>query len=196
MDGYQLAADLTKALAWPIAGVVLGAMLRRSIIDLLERVTTLKAGGIEMTVGQRAVTAVEDLTPKGTDVPLSPPFRYLPDPVAPDASTLTSGVIDFSAGAVSVDAMILRSWAKLEAALLRDSPGPKSAGQSAVVSIDQLYKADLIPVSVVEAVNDLRKIRNDVAHARAAVTMLDAMVFDNAVSNVIDAVRTAKGLAH
>ena len=196
MDGYQFTAALVASvvsLAWPIAAVVLGLIFRKPILALLDRITRVKAAGVELSVAERSAEAVEELPPAVGNLPVLPMFEMVDDPAIDDMTEEAQADVLTSVTRITVDAIILRAWAKLEAALERESPGPKSAGQSAMTSAEQLLRAGKAPSSVVASVDQLRRIRNDVAHARTSVTMIDAMTFDNAVESVINVVRIANG---
>lgn len=232
MDSFQFAAALAGALAWPTAAVVLGITLRQSVVDLLARVKSLKAGGIEMTVAERSATAVEELpmaispsleSAPPADQPALPEsglpslkanstdrrdstvpadkvlFPVSMEPAAdnnfaimrPDGTRITANLWRQSAD-TSADSLILGAYNRLEEGLLRATPGPKSPGQAASTSVRQLLNANMVPESVAESVTSLRSIRNDVAHGRVRVSMIDAMTFDNAVQTVLNALKLAK----
>lgn len=174
-----------------------------------------------MTVAERSVTAIEELPvsisadPKSAatvEQPAPPPSMHPPaldgdvpteptvasteansSPSYPDVSGYDTKHLLINAANTSVDALILRAYQKLEKGLLRASPGPITPGQPATVSLRQLLAAGMIPESIAESVAALRSIRNDVAHGRARVSMIDAMTFDNAVQTVLNALKLAKG---
>lgn len=193
MDGYQFMASLFASavtLGWPIAAVILGFLFRRPILALLGRITSVKAGGVEMTVAERSAEAVEELR---LPVPATiPPFEHLPDPETGQPVEDVSPDEIVQIGELTAESTILREWLRLGKALMAANEGPKTVGQSAMDSARQLHAAGTISSSAVDSVDQLRRIRNDVVHGRTTVRLVDSMAYSNAVDNVVEAVTGAK----
>lgn len=61
LDAIKLAVDLLKALAWPVASVVIVILLRSKLVQLLDRIQDVSAVGVKASFRSNVAEAQESL---------------------------------------------------------------------------------------------------------------------------------------
>lgn len=196
MDGYQLLAALVGSLAWPVSAIGITFLLRRPIIALLGRARTAEGFGAKLTFGeelsaaQDAISAETETAGIGQDphpqVTIGEasrrPATTDPAVVFPRASAnadIVESITD-ALSKTSAEGSIIAAWSKLEEEVknagarvgVRFLFGPSESAMKIIA------KRGLLTEAEIEAIGSLRKLRNDVVHARGpAPTLEDAQQY-------------------
>jgi len=156
MDTLTFVAKVIDALAWPVATVVLVALLRREIKALLPFVKRLKAGPLEAEFErelQELRTVVESqVAPPPAEKQLSPQEQKL-----------------LQLADINPRSAILEAWQGVEASARRlvYERGLYVAGPESRPLFDvyrAVSKSGLVPVEDMVLFNELRSLRNQAAH--------------------------------
>lgn len=155
MDWMTLVANLVESLAWPMAAVVLVALLRDDIRKLVPFIKRLKAGPVEAEF-EREVKALREAAaeaPKGAAV-------------QPDVA---SKEFLFQLAELHPRSAILESWVRVEAAaraVLARKALSTGGYMPAARLAEPLAEQGVLTQSQVTLFNELRRLRNEVAHAQ------------------------------
>jgi len=155
MDTLTFIAEMTKALAWPLAVVGLVLLLRRPLSQLIPLLQRLRYGGLELDFGRRVreLAAVAE--------------GQLP---ARDESPAASEAYVARLARLSPRAVVVEAWLRVEEAALE-------AGQKAGLGLTSrelrqplllgqaLEDAGLMDEQQMEIFHRLRNLRNAAAHA-------------------------------
>lgn len=169
MDILAFIAALVKALAWPVAAIVIAAIFHRQISALLSRIRKGKFGPAEFEFEQEVQELVELVQPEMQAQQINPPTVTL-------ATT-------------NPRAAILEAWLSLERAVnrlahIQELPTP-SASRSPLSIIRAVEKSGVLQPNDISLFNDLRVLRNRATH--------DAD-FGPSAESVIKYVQLAQGL--
>lgn len=159
MNILQFISDLVSSLIWPITVVVLIVFLRKEISELLASMTRLKYKDLEMDF-QRLAESAETL----------PPSPLLSSSISTDQTSyisLENQVLGIASQAPS--AAILLAWASVETAMSsavsRMAISPDSPlYRSSYHNLEQLRDWAELPKEVFNTINEMRILRNKVAH--------------------------------
>jgi len=151
MDALTFIAEIAKALAWPVASVVIALIFRAQIQALLLRMKKGKLGPAEFEFeeGVRELQRTEQLPP-----------------VASESSAIETASSDRVAK--EPRSVVLEAWLKVEAAI--DSLGKKSGhfnalarpGSSLLAKL--LLKAGVLPPELHSLYRELQQLRNQASH--------------------------------
>lgn len=186
MDWLTFISKLIDSLAWPVAGVTLGLIFRKRLLDLIPLLRRVKAGPLEaeFEIATKQVlvnTAV--LVSKGH---------------APEVSELVSkpSSEDTEAKMLTAEfepiATIIEGWSRLYEELL------KFGRQTGIVvdSLDSrnnvsraIRDSDMLPYETRRLIQDLRQLRNQVAHAKVIPTPESARDYLLSVERVLELIR-------
>ena len=151
MDGLAFTAEMTKALAWPLASVVIAWIFRAQIEVLLVRMKKGKLGPAEFEFEQGVLQAQ----------------RELPQDLLP-AATHVAGTSELDRIASEPRAVVLDAWLKVERALneLAAVRGSRKAtgAQSASSTATDLVRDGLLDPWLLNLIRDLRRLRNQATH--------------------------------
>ena len=162
MDALTFVVQMTQAVAWPVAAVVLALLLRRPLLGLLPLIQKLRYGPLELDFGRRvAELAVEA-------------ERALPAEGQPDAGPEAARLSELAQ--VSPRAAVLEAWLQIEQAAMalsgRDGLPLSSRELRTPLLLGQaLEQAGVLDAAKLEIYHRLRNLRNAAAHA--AVFELD-----------------------
>lgn len=147
MDGYSFIVGIVRALAWPVAVVVIALLFRKQLIGLLASVKRGKFAGAEVEF-ERGVRAIE--------VPMSAP---------PSASSRESAIKE---AAFNPRAAVLEAWLKLEDQVIEVAfqrglvnPSAHRWPQGAMAAVK---KSGLLPPVSLNLLDKLRELRNWAVH--------------------------------
>jgi hypothetical protein len=147
MTSLVLAVELVKALAWPVAAVVLALLFRSQVSTLLRTIKRGKIGSAEFEF-ERDVQAIEARVP---DLPSLPP----PASAAKDATANPRGTV-------------LEAWLKLEDSVIdlamRRGLTNATARRYPSASIQAVRKSGLLPPAHLSLLSELQELRNRAAH--------------------------------
>lgn len=158
MDLLTFASKVIESLAWPIASVVLVALLRKEIGKLAPFLKKLKAGPVEAEF-ERDVRALQESTPEPAKEASVKP-----------TDTASKNFL-FQLAELHPRSAILESWVRVEAAaraLLESKTiaAPKPSYLPAARLAEPLAQHEFITQGQVTLFHELRRLRNEVAHAQ------------------------------
>lgn len=157
MDGLTFFAQVVGSLAWPVAAVVVVAMLRNQIASLFPLLKRLKAGPVEAEF-EREIRETK------AEAPNLPAPEALPAPV--DARRQQLMQIAY----INPRTAILDAWQGIEfavkkAAIQRIGGSPMPDISSALKMARELAKSNIITPDELALFHDLRGLRNQATHA-------------------------------
>jgi hypothetical protein len=149
MDVLTFVAAIVKALAWPVAAIVIAVLFRKQLRALLERIRKGKIGPAEFEFEQEVKELVEQ-----TPAPLQ-----LPTPTAAPTVSLATN---------NPRAAILEAWLRVESSAHRLSyysgSTPPSTSRNTTNILRSLGKTGLLSSDDIALFNDLRGLRNQAVH--------------------------------
>lgn len=147
MSWIEFVSEMTKALAWPLATVLLVISFRQPLLNLIPKLGKLKYKDLELDFTKRLEDAAEE-------VPAA-----LPAPRAEVESPLVS------LAQQSPRAAILEAWLRVERALIEQArmrgleiPKPESR------AVSMLIRSRALDGWQMSVLKDLRGLRNSAAH--------------------------------
>jgi len=198
----EFISSMTGALAWPLVIAVVVVSFRKSIARLLPDLRRLKAGptGLEMEWERKLEEVREELEGPG----LIEEQKEIPSAVTPEGQEVTpspSFLTEIGELArVSPTAAVLESYRRLEAVLRRAiSERHPDLPERFFVTIgrliDQARRDGLIGPAENSALQDLRGMRNILAHGMEApaIDYEQAMEYAQLVEQVIVRIETSDG---
>ncbi len=158
MDPLTFASKVIESLAWPVAAIVLVALLRKEIAKLAPFLKRLKAGPVEAEF-EREVRALQESTPEPANMEKAPP-----------KDTASKNFL-FQLAELHPRSAILESWVRVEAAAraLLESRAiavSKPSYLPAARLAEPLAQQEFITQGQVTLFHELRRLRNEVAHAQ------------------------------
>jgi hypothetical protein len=181
MNWLQFASSLISSLAWPLVVIILVVIFRRQLAHLIGRIKSYKGMGQELTFGDRladAENSVEEAVSTDTTGKTDPEQadEIEPNPLALEAEANPSFVV-------------IRSYEQVASAL-SDLAGaapqkvnPELRRMPAVV-LRELQKSGLISAEMARAVNELRYLRNSVAHGKHNPTPGEAITYAESAQSI------------
>jgi hypothetical protein len=194
VDVLSFIAAIVKALAWPLAAVILGLVFRRSLNQLLRTVRRLKAPGLEIErdiaelqedAAQLSLppsTAATTKTASGADLSWH-------SPAASDFREQVSAVAD-----IAPSAAIALAWTtverKLRAVVAKKVEGGESQQRRfSIAHISALRQAGVIDNAVENVLTQMRDVRNRVVHqddSAASISSLEAKTYGEVAASLLD----------
>lgn len=173
MNWMTFVSKLVESLAWPIAAVVLVVLLRDDIRKLVPSIKRFKAGPVEAEF-EREVKALREAASEPSKEAVSKP-------------AVASRAFLVQLAELHPRSAILESWVRVEAAarmvLARKGTTTGSYLPAARLA-EPLAQQDVFTRDQVTMFNELRRLRNEVAHAQgfeptveSARTYIDLAVF-------------------
>lgn len=167
MDWMTFVAKLIESLAWPVAAVALVFLLRDDIRRLVPFIKKLKAGPVEAEF-EREVNALKEAAPLSA--------HGITVAKAPDAA---SKEFLLQLAELHPRSAILESWVRVEAAaraiLARKATSTATGAYiPAARLVEPLAEQKLITPGHVTLFHELRRLRNEVAHAQGFEPTIEA----------------------
>ena len=153
-------AEMTKALAWPMAGVGIAVLARKPVSVLIQgiRLQKLKAAGWEFEFAKQE----EEVQRIVANIPAE---KALPAPVTEgDGATVAA-----AAGAILV------AWQDLER-LVREAAGPSASNMPLANVADDLVKQGALQPETANGLRGLQQLRNLAVHAPSDEALSPARV--------------------
>lgn len=152
MDLLTFTVEITKALANPIAVIVVCILFRKDIVSLVGRVRKGKIGPAEMEFDE----AVNDLQFEVAKLPSYSPESFSDEILRLDETT-------------NLRAVIMEAWLNLEAVadkLARKVPDydPNSSRRGSTYSMNVLHRAGLLTDEQIDLLREVRNLRNRAVH--------------------------------
>ena len=152
MDTLALIAEIVKAVAWPLAAVVLALLFRKPVINLISglKLRAIKSKGVEVEFSE----GIDELK---KNVPAVPPTAT--------ATHEVTAKLDVSVAASPIEA-ILRAWNDVEGLLVASvAQGLVPSGFVMPDVLQSLVEKGIIRQSTCDSVIGLYHLRNLAAHA-------------------------------
>lgn len=186
MDWLTFISKLVDSLAWPVAGIVLGLIFRKKLLDLIPSLRRVKAGPLEaeFEIATKQVLAnTADLAAK----------QHAPEVSETSSTPSVEGAAAKLVKARSEPtATIIEGWSTLDGELHK-------LGRQTGVVVDPLeselkvYRAimesEVLPIGTRQLVQDMRELRNQVAHAKVIPTPESAQDYLVSVERVVELIR-------
>ncbi len=186
MDWLTFISKLVDSLAWPVAGVLLGLIFRKKILDLIPSLRRVKAGPLEAefeVATRQVLESTADLASKQHTSEVSQ-TESKPRVEEAAAKLLTARS--------EPTATIIEGWSTLDGELHK-------LGRQTGIVVDPLesqlkvylaiMESDVLPVGTKQLVQSLRELRNQVAHGKVIPTPESAQDYLVSVERVIDLIR-------
>ena len=186
MDWLTFTSKLIDSLAWPVAGVVLGLLFRKKLLELIPTLRRVKAGPLEAEfelATKQVLVGTAELAPQAQvpDVPASVPRHSFEEATAKLLTARSEPT-----------AAIIESWSTLDGELHK-------LGRQTQVVVDPLesqakvYRAimdsDVLPLGTRQLIQNLRQLRNQVAHAQVVPNPESAQDYLVAIERVVELIR-------
>ena len=187
MDSLEFTSSIISSIIWPLALLVIALVFRGSLIELVRSVTKLRLKDLEIEFDRlsQAASRLGEIEQTPTE-PKPPTFVAIEDQLhdlarsAPAAAVLLAWTL--------VESSMSRCVARLSV-----SPEPPSL-RSALHNLEQLRVHAGLSEATYQAINELRGLRNRIAHdpgAQRTVPTSDAQLY---VQTVERAVAVLEGL--
>lgn len=151
MDTLSFVVELTKALAWPIAGVTISLIFRKEFRGLLDRMKRSKVGFAEFEFEEVVAT----LKAESSGVSL--------EPTATEIDRTVLALIDLNPRQA-----ILNSWVGVESAAIRLAEVSLKLepvlARSPLLAMRAATHRQIVDSKYLEVFNELRSLRNKAAH--------------------------------
>jgi hypothetical protein len=160
-----------QVLAWPTVAVAGFCIFRQPIKNLIPRISEISAAGASVKFGQEAAKLADQASSLAEDVIEK----------TPDASRLSP-----PPGAIDPTASFLEAYRELESAAKDAAPtaGIRHPTPNPVQIIRALAKKELVPYETIAVANEVRNIRNQVAHGEQRIDPTDAENLANAARSL------------
>lgn len=186
MDWLTFISKLIDSLAWPVAGVALGLIFRKRLLDLIPLLRRVKAGPLEAEFESATKQVLVNTTALVSKGHASGASDLVPRPRSEDAAE------KMLTAELEPTATIIEGWSRLEAELL-------NFGRQIDIMVDPLgsqnnasrkiMDSDVLPYETRRLIQDLRQLRNKVAHADVIPTSESARNYLVSVERVLELVR-------
>ncbi len=160
MDALTFAAETIKALAWPVAVVLVALMVRKPVIELLPFLRKLKYKEIELEFSKELAQLKSEFA--ATESTISQKSQ------PPALSTSSNRLLNIAS--ISASAAILEAWSELESVSMAVASSFWNQPPSDVFKNDlrlgnYLLKCKVIDEKQLAIFNKLHELRNKAAHA-------------------------------
>lgn len=187
MNILEFISKIIGEISWPITVVVLVIILRKNIAELLTSLTKLKFKDLEMDFQRLAESAAK-----------LPPAQPPPPDEKPVSRAIYASFEDqiFDVVERAPSAAILLAWASVETSMSSAVAGMAISAEppqyrSPVHNLEQLQKYTELSQEVAHTINEMRMLRNKVAHDEKQRIRISQ---DSALSYAETAIRITKYL--
>ena len=184
MDWKEFGAALTEALAWPVALVLVIALLRKEIRQLIPSLRELEYKDFRLRFGSE----VEELSLELQASTATAPVEAL----RPEESE-TSQIIQLSQ--ISPRAAVLEAWRQVEEELVRIAAarGIQKSPQAMIpAAVSALEEKGIVVPNAQASIERARRLRNDAAHAPDfALSPVDAREYATLTTVIKELLRKA-----
>ena len=160
MDALTFTAEMIKALAWPVAVVIVSLMVRKPVIQLLPLLRRLKYKEIELEF----VKELAQLKSEVTEI------ESAENKKSTSSDPITSSNRLLNIASISTSAAILEAWSELESVSLAVASSfwaqpPSDTFKNYPKLGEYLLQCKVINEKQLVVFNKLRELRNKAAHA-------------------------------
>lgn len=159
MDTLTFITEITKAVAWPLAAITLLFLLRKPLLELVPLVKKLKYKEMELEFSQEVMETKAAVAESAETTPNK----------SVEAQEKSEHIAQIAA--YSTRAAVMEAWIELETAAAELASSFWQTSNTDVMKkninlAEYLYKCGVIGPQQVNTFNTLRKLRNQVAHAK------------------------------
>lgn len=186
MDWLTFISKLIDSMAWPVAAVLLGLIFRKKLAELLPLLRKVKAGPLEaeFEIATKQVLA--------STAELAAKERKPDTPQIEDKSSLEDTASKLLTARSEPTATIIEGWSTLDGELHKLARQTGINGDP-LLSEAKVYReimaSDVLPIETRNLVQDLRQLRNQVAHAKVIPTPESAQDYLVSVQRVVELIR-------
>jgi hypothetical protein len=186
MDWLTFISKLIDSMAWPVAAVLLSLIFRKKLAELLPLLRKVKAGPLEaeFEIATKQVLA--------STAELAAKERKTDTPQIEDKSSLEDTASKLLTARSEPTATIIEGWSTLDGELHKLGRQTGINGDP-LLSEAKLYReimdSDVLPIETRNLVQDLRQLRNQVAHAKVIPTPESAQDYLVSVQRVVELIR-------
>lgn len=160
MNAFSFTAEVIKALAWPVAVVLVALMIRKPVIELLPFLRRLKYKEIEFEFSKELAQLKSEVV--ASEAANSPK-------TSPAAEGATNNRL-LNLASISTSAAILEAWAELESVSIAVASAFWNEASNDVFKSypklgEYLLQCKVIDQKQLAIYNKLRELRNKAAHA-------------------------------
>jgi hypothetical protein len=156
MGWLTFTASIINSLAWPIAIVAIICVMREPLSGLLNKLTGLRAAGIEAQFGKEVAQAKDEIRAGAVSVSL---------PLAQNEKATLEQRFRHLAE-TSPRGAVIEAWAPFETAALEAAEALGSSQRGVVQAIETLLDKGMLTKEEADIVFKFRALRNAVVHAR------------------------------
>jgi hypothetical protein len=167
----MLAAEITKAVSWPIVTLILGLVFRKPALHLFEaiKLRKLKVGALEMDFDEKLESAQAKLPVAKSEERVFADLRLAPG-AASMSSEVPTPVADQDLLVHAPIGAMMASWAVLEmtlneAVVAQSTEGNLFSRLSALAAARRLKDLGVVASAVVDVIKDLQDARNTLVHS-------------------------------
>lgn len=186
MDWLTFISKLIESMAWPVAAVLLGLIFRKRLAELLPLLRKVKAGPLEAEfeiATKQVLASTAEIAAKG---------RKADAPQIEDKSSLEDTASKLLTARSEPTATIIEGWSRLDGELHKLGR-QTGVNQDPLLSEAKLYHelmdSDVLPMETRSLVQNLRQLRNQVAHAKVIPTPESAQDYLVSVQRVVELIR-------
>ena len=188
MNVLEFLSTIVQALAWPVSVILIVYILKKPFTELVKGVSKLKYQDLEIDFSEKLALIDKNISDKNK---LHTEKEYIKPEEAEEAEEIET------IANISPSSAILMAWRLVENEM-------KEAIIRLAISVDYsldnlpyrnlklLMDYNLIDRDTANAINDLRKLRNNAAHATENITTNTALRYYNIAKEVIVILRSLK----
>lgn len=186
MDVLTFAAEMTRALAWPVAAVIILLMIRRPVIQLLPLLRRLKYKEIELEFSK-------ELAQLKSEVAVIDPAE---NKKSASSTPITSSNRLLNIASISASAAILEAWSELESVSVSVASyfwaqPPSDTLKNYQKLGEYLLQCKVFDEKQLVIFNKLRELRNKAAHAvELNLTEAEARTYIELATSLIAHIRS------
>lgn len=186
MDWLTFISKLIDSLAWPVAGVILGLIFRKKLLELIPALRRLKAGPLEVEFDiaiKQVLASSADLTSKQPTPEIS---QTEPNSKAEET------VAKLLTARSEPTGTIIEEWSTLDAELRklrRQTDISCDPFESQLKVYRAVMNSDVLPVGTKKLIQNMRQLRNQVAHAEVIPTPESAQDYLVSSERVVELIR-------
>jgi sulfite reductase alpha subunit-like flavoprotein len=187
LDKLTFISKVIESIAWPAVALILGLVFRKRLLELLPTMKKFKAGPVE---AEFELATKQVLVDASKEVASATPPAIAEELQADD--TTKNIVFELLTARTDPAGMILEGWSKIDGQLhqlgrqinLIDDP-LESTGKV----YSKIKLADVLPPATFKLIDELRELRNKVAHVKVIPTVDAAQDYLVAVARVVDLIK-------
>ena len=186
MDTLTFVSKLVDSLAWPVAGIILGLIFRKKLLDLIPTLRRVKAGPLEAEFELATKQVLAETVALGSKAVEA---QALPSSSVPSVEETTARLV---AARTEPTASIIEGWSALDGELHKLGRQTGVIGdplQSQQKVYQEMIGSELLPAETKNLVRELRQLRNQVAHAKVIPTPESAQDYLVAINRVVELIR-------